>query len=114
MQQNNIQPKWGENKKIYSEHFDNMIFDCKPGYQISDPKLLRIQCLDGVLKYPRCLKEGKHQKLQKMLLFPPTILPLNLCTLFNKQGKNKYINNNNTFASMSIRYTAIQFCTSVV
>ncbi|XP_073448996.1 coagulation factor XIII B chain-like isoform X3 [Aquarana catesbeiana] len=58
MQQNNIQPKWGENKKIYSEHFDNMTFDCKPGYQISDPKLLRIQCLDGVLKYPRCLKEG--------------------------------------------------------
>lgn len=93
MQQNHIKPKWVVQKKIYSEHFDNMTFACISGYQISDEKLLRIQCLDGVIKYPRCLKEGKQQNLQKILLFNPTILPLNWFTLFNKQGKNKYINN---------------------
>ncbi|KAM5148312.1 complement factor H [Mantella aurantiaca] len=62
MQLNNIQLKFksGEDKikKMYSEHFDKMSFECKPGYQISDPTLLRIQCLDGVLDYPKCLKEG--------------------------------------------------------
>lgn len=62
MQQNNIQLKYKpedeKNKKIYSEHLDWMSFECKSGYQIFDEKLMRIQCLDGVLKYPRCLKEG--------------------------------------------------------
>ncbi|XP_077308815.1 coagulation factor XIII B chain-like isoform X2 [Lithobates pipiens] len=62
MQQNNIQLKYkyGEekNKKVYSVHGDSVSFECKSGYQIFDEKLLRIQCLDGVLKYPKCLKEG--------------------------------------------------------
>lgn len=95
MQQNNIElkHKYGEekNKKIYSEHADSMSFECKRGYQISDKSLLRIQCLEGVLKYPRCLKEGKPLNLQSVFLtrtrFPPTILLLNLCDLFNKQVK---------------------------
>ncbi|XP_040216994.1 complement factor H-like isoform X5 [Rana temporaria] len=62
LQQNNIQFKfkYGEekNKKLYSEHADHVTFECKPGYKISDTSLLRIQCLEGVLKYSRCLKEG--------------------------------------------------------
>ncbi|XP_077308812.1 complement factor H-like isoform X2 [Lithobates pipiens] len=62
MQQNNIELryKYGEEKKkkIYSVHSDWMSFECKSGYEIFDEKTLRIQCLDGVLKYPKCLKEG--------------------------------------------------------
>ncbi|XP_018428630.1 PREDICTED: coagulation factor XIII B chain-like [Nanorana parkeri] len=58
MQQNNIRFKHIDNNKLYSEHFDNMTFVCIPGYKISDEKRLRIQCLDGVLKYPKCRKKG--------------------------------------------------------
>lgn len=67
MQQNNIQLKYKQEedktKKLYSEHSDSMSFECKRGYRISDEKLLRIQCWDGVLKYPKCIKQGKDQKL---------------------------------------------------
>ncbi|XP_040189731.1 complement factor H-like isoform X2 [Rana temporaria] len=62
MLQNNIWLKHAlpedKSKKIYSLHFDNITFECTPGYDIPDEKSLRIQCLDGVLKYPTCLKEG--------------------------------------------------------
>ncbi|PIO34562.1 hypothetical protein AB205_0176190 [Aquarana catesbeiana] len=45
-------------KEIYSVNLDNVTFECTPGYGIPDEKSLMVQCLEGVLKYPKCLKEG--------------------------------------------------------
>ncbi|XP_068120881.1 uncharacterized protein [Hyperolius riggenbachi] len=58
LQQNNIQHKSEENKykKIYLQHSDYTTFECAPGYQISKSDLLTVQCLDGVVTYPKCLK----------------------------------------------------------
>ncbi|KAE8588486.1 hypothetical protein XENTR_v10022567 [Xenopus tropicalis] len=38
------------------EHGDSILFRCVPGYGISDPSLLRVQCNDGVIPYPKCTK----------------------------------------------------------
>ncbi|XP_068100072.1 complement factor H-related protein 1-like isoform X1 [Hyperolius riggenbachi] len=61
LRQNKIQHKSEENKyqKLYLPHVHYTTFECSPEYLISDSKLLTVQCLDGVLKYPRCLKEGQ-------------------------------------------------------
>ncbi|XP_068120878.1 complement factor H-related protein 2-like isoform X2 [Hyperolius riggenbachi] len=61
LRQNKIQHKSEENKykKIYLQHSDYTTFECSSEYQISDSKLLTVQCLDGVMNYPRCLKEGQ-------------------------------------------------------
>ncbi|XP_073465842.1 coagulation factor XIII B chain-like isoform X2 [Aquarana catesbeiana] len=62
MLQNNIRRKYAlpedKMKELYSENLDSIAFECTPGYGIPDEKSLRIQCMDGVLKYPKCLKEG--------------------------------------------------------
>ncbi|XP_073465848.1 complement factor H-like isoform X2 [Aquarana catesbeiana] len=62
MLQNNIRRKYArpkdKMKEIYSVNLDNVTFECTPGYGIPDEKSLMVQCLEGVLKYPKCLKEG--------------------------------------------------------
>lgn len=64
MLQNNIHLKYkiGDDKtrKLYVIHFDSMTFECVPGYEIADTKRLRTQCLNGVVKYPKCLKQGEQ------------------------------------------------------
>ncbi|PIO34563.1 hypothetical protein AB205_0176190 [Aquarana catesbeiana] len=62
MLQNNIRRKYTipehKMKETYSVHLHNETFECTPGYGIPDEKSLTVQCLEGVLKYPKCLKEG--------------------------------------------------------
>ncbi|KAE8611028.1 hypothetical protein XENTR_v10012310 [Xenopus tropicalis] len=58
MKANNIQMKWIRDKKYYSRHNEWIGFSCLYGYEISDEKLLRIQCNRSVLPYPKCTKIG--------------------------------------------------------
>eukprot|EP00079_Xenopus_tropicalis_P024869 XP_012817932.1 PREDICTED: complement factor H-like isoform X3 [Xenopus tropicalis] len=58
MKANNIQLKWLSDKKLYSRHDEWIGFSCLYGYEISDEKLLRIQCNRSVLPYPKCTKIG--------------------------------------------------------
>uniref|UniRef100_A0A803JPN9 Complement factor H n=2 Tax=Xenopus tropicalis TaxID=8364 RepID=A0A803JPN9_XENTR len=55
---NNIQLKWTSDKKLYSRHSEWIGFTCLDGYEISEEKLLRIQCNRSVLPYPKCIKRG--------------------------------------------------------
>ncbi|KAM4640908.1 coagulation factor XIII B chain-like isoform 2-T2 [Discoglossus pictus] len=58
MEDHNIQLRWTSDKKLYIRHADFVGFVCKPGYEISDDSLLRVQCERGFLKYPKCAKFG--------------------------------------------------------
>ncbi|XP_068096215.1 coagulation factor XIII B chain-like isoform X2 [Hyperolius riggenbachi] len=59
MKQSNINLRYMPNdRKLYVEHLDSISFNCIKDYEISDASLLRIQCLDGVINYPKCYKEG--------------------------------------------------------
>ncbi|XP_073449012.1 complement factor H-like isoform X2 [Aquarana catesbeiana] len=42
--------------KKYLEHDETVKFKCLPTFNISDSKLLNGKCLDGKLKYPKCVK----------------------------------------------------------
>uniref|UniRef100_A0A803YQT3 Complement factor H n=1 Tax=Meleagris gallopavo TaxID=9103 RepID=A0A803YQT3_MELGA len=55
MNNNNIELKWREEKKLYSKPGDFIEFDCKIG-NVKDPASspFRVQCINGTLKYPRC------------------------------------------------------------
>ncbi|XP_068100068.1 complement factor H-related protein 1-like isoform X2 [Hyperolius riggenbachi] len=59
--QNNIHQTSEENKykKIYKVHAEYTTFQCAPEYEILDSKLLTVQCLDGVINLPTCLKKGE-------------------------------------------------------
>ncbi|KAM8930724.1 coagulation factor XIII B chain-like [Pelodytes ibericus] len=56
MKENNIELQYVTAQKLYSEHDDFIEFKCLSQYHISDPKLLRIKCNRGVLRYPKCTK----------------------------------------------------------
>ncbi|KAE8611027.1 hypothetical protein XENTR_v10012310 [Xenopus tropicalis] len=58
MKANNIRFKWIRDKKLYSQHNEWIGFICLEDYEISDEKLLRIQCNRSVLPYPKCTKIG--------------------------------------------------------
>ncbi|XP_018111930.1 complement factor H isoform X2 [Xenopus laevis] len=58
MRANNIRLKWLSDKKLYTRHNEWIGFACLDGYEISDEKLLRIQCNRSVLPYPKCTKKG--------------------------------------------------------
>ncbi|NXM50324.1 CFAH factor, partial [Gymnorhina tibicen] len=55
MKTNNIELKWVAKTKLYSTSGDYIEFQCKPGY-LQDPNTpnLRVQCVEGTLKYPKC------------------------------------------------------------
>uniref|UniRef100_A0A452J3Z5 Sushi domain-containing protein n=1 Tax=Gopherus agassizii TaxID=38772 RepID=A0A452J3Z5_9SAUR len=59
MEKNNIELKWREATKLYSESGDFIEFDCKQGYE-RDPisSALRVQCMEGKLAYPKCKEKG--------------------------------------------------------
>ncbi|XP_068100064.1 complement factor H-like isoform X2 [Hyperolius riggenbachi] len=61
LRQNNIHHTSEENKykKIYKVHAEYTTFQCAPEYEILDSKLLTVQCLDGVINLPTCLKKGE-------------------------------------------------------
>ncbi|XP_053549738.1 uncharacterized protein LOC128641196 [Bombina bombina] len=55
---NNIELKWKPSGTIDVRNGDFVEFNCRPGYEISDYKLLRVPCNLGVMQYPKCLKPG--------------------------------------------------------
>ncbi|KAM5129363.1 coagulation factor XIII B chain-like [Mantella aurantiaca] len=97
MLQNNIQLKYrleeDKTKKIYSSHFDNTTFECAPGYGIPDVKSLRVQCLDGVQKYPKCLKEDNtiSNALNIFINMNVTCLELGFCVIKQTELAMNYI-----------------------
>ncbi|XP_053549805.1 complement factor H isoform X2 [Bombina bombina] len=58
MKVHNIRLRWRSDTKLYSKHGDTMGFSCLDGYEINDEALLRVTCIRGELKYPKCIKRG--------------------------------------------------------
>ncbi|XP_037763740.1 complement factor H isoform X1 [Chelonia mydas] len=59
MEKNNLELKWRDTTKLYSESGDFIEFDCKHGY-VRDPtsSAFRVQCMEGKVAYPKCKKRG--------------------------------------------------------
>ncbi|XP_075473085.1 complement factor H-related protein 1-like isoform X2 [Ascaphus truei] len=58
MRANNIQLRWTEDKKLYSEHNDEVEFGCLNGFEPSPSAVFRVKCNRGELLYPKCIKRG--------------------------------------------------------
>nr|KAF6399637.1 complement factor H [Molossus molossus] len=57
MEKHNIELQWSYEKKIYSKTNDVIEFRCRRGYRKATPQTkLRVQCREGVLAYPTCVK----------------------------------------------------------
>ncbi|NXU95458.1 FHR1 protein, partial [Xiphorhynchus elegans] len=55
MDRNNIELKWSTRSKLYSTSGDFIEFRCKPGYlKELESSPFRVQCVEGMLEYPRC------------------------------------------------------------
>ncbi|KAM7050273.1 complement factor H-like [Molossus nigricans] len=58
MEKHNIQLQWLSERKIYSRTNDVVEFVCRNGYIKETPETaFRVQCQDGVLAYPTCVKQ---------------------------------------------------------
>ncbi|XP_053326363.1 coagulation factor XIII B chain-like isoform X1 [Spea bombifrons] len=70
MLKHNIQLRWTEVNKLYSEHDDAVEFVCLPGFQIQSSSTMRVKCNRGNLLYPKCDKQGIGQNCPA----PPRVL----------------------------------------
>nr|XP_020671577.1 coagulation factor XIII B chain-like isoform X3 [Pogona vitticeps] len=58
MNMNNIQLKWKYDSKLYAESGDITEFACNWGYRADrNSPPFRVQCVDGRLEYPRCVRQ---------------------------------------------------------
>ncbi|XP_078515376.1 coagulation factor XIII B chain-like [Lissotriton helveticus] len=63
MENNNVKLKWVEKEKIHSKHGQWIEFECISDEYVEDKTTpFRIQCYQGEIKYPRCIKIGEEQK----------------------------------------------------
>lgn len=63
MGKNNVKLKWVERDEIHSKHEQWIEFECISNEYVEDNTTpFRIQCYQGEIKYPRCIKTGKEQK----------------------------------------------------
>ncbi|KAM7050274.1 complement factor H-related protein 2-like isoform 1-T1 [Molossus nigricans] len=57
MEKHSIELQWSYEKKIYSKTNDVVEFRCRRGYRKATPETkFRVQCREGVLAYPTCVK----------------------------------------------------------
>lgn len=66
MSSNNIELKWVRGRKLYSRSGDFVEFKCRRGH-VKDPASsspFRVECVEGMLEYPRCKPGGKSSALQ--------------------------------------------------
>ncbi|XP_075473082.1 coagulation factor XIII B chain-like isoform X1 [Ascaphus truei] len=54
---NNIQLRWKDVGKLYSEHDSVIEFSCLPGFEIQPPASFRVKCNRGKVLYPKCFKQ---------------------------------------------------------
>ncbi|XP_066453230.1 complement factor H-like isoform X3 [Eleutherodactylus coqui] len=58
MEENRIQLRWRDYKKLYSKHGEEIEFACKPGHEAPPGTQMRTACQQGKLQYPKCFTNG--------------------------------------------------------
>ncbi|XP_066453233.1 coagulation factor XIII B chain-like isoform X6 [Eleutherodactylus coqui] len=58
MEENRIQLRWRDYKKLYSKHGEEMEFACKPGHEAPPGTQMKTTCQQGKLQYPKCFRNG--------------------------------------------------------
>ncbi|XP_073499035.1 complement factor H isoform X2 [Phyllobates terribilis] len=68
MDENNIQLRWLDQKKLYIPHDDQLEYTCKSGYEAPPNTQMRFTCEHGKLDYPKCFKSGFCVLLQSEMI----------------------------------------------
>ncbi|XP_066453235.1 complement factor H-like isoform X2 [Eleutherodactylus coqui] len=72
MEENRIQLRWRDYKKIYLRHGEEVEFVCKPEHEAPPGTLMRPACQQGKLQYPKCFRNG-FCVLQQATMIPNNI-----------------------------------------
>ncbi|XP_066453244.1 coagulation factor XIII B chain-like isoform X2 [Eleutherodactylus coqui] len=69
MEENKIQLRWRDDKKVYIIHGDEVEFICEPEHEAPPGTLMRPACQQGKLQYPKCFRN----EIRKQCGPPPTV-----------------------------------------